>query len=61
MAILAVPETSAQECADRLIKGGIKGIMNFTPERIKTKTWVKVRNVDILGEFRVLSALMFFE
>jgi redox-sensing transcriptional repressor len=61
MAILAVPEANAQECADRLIKGGVKGIMNFTPERIKTGDGVKVRDIDIAGELRTLSALMFLD
>jgi redox-sensing transcriptional repressor len=57
--ILTVPAPAAQECADRLIKGGIKGIMNFTPEHLKTEPGVTVRDIDISGEFRVLSALMF--
>jgi redox-sensing transcriptional repressor len=61
MAILTVPEANAQECADRLINGGVKGIMNFTPERIKTSDGVKVRDIDITGEFRTLSALMFLD
>jgi redox-sensing transcriptional repressor len=59
VAVLAVPDASAQECAGRLVRGGVRGIMNFTSERIKAGAGVTVRNVDLAGEFRVLSALMF--
>jgi redox-sensing transcriptional repressor len=59
IAVLTVPDPAAQETADRLIKGGVKGIMNFTSEHIKTNADISVRNIDLTGEFRVLSALMF--
>ncbi|MDR2577374.1 MAG: redox-sensing transcriptional repressor Rex [Chitinispirillales bacterium] len=58
-AILTVPDPTAQECAERLITGGIKGIMNFTATHLKVKGGVTVRNIDLAGEFKILSALMF--
>jgi redox-sensing transcriptional repressor len=58
-AILTVPDPNAQECAERLVKGGVKGIMNFTAAHLKVGDNVTVRSVDLAGEFRVLSALMF--
>ncbi len=59
MGILAVPSVNAQECAERLVRGGVKGIINFTPAVIRMEKPVQVRNVDLTGEFRILSALMF--
>jgi redox-sensing transcriptional repressor len=57
LAALAVPAAAAQEAAGKLIEGGIKGIVNFTPFVIKPPKGVFVRNMDLVGEFRVLSAL----
>lgn len=59
MGILTVPSSAAQESAERLIRGGVKGIINFTPAVIRTEPPVVVRNVDLTSEFRVLSALMY--
>lgn len=57
MAIIAVPAANAQEVADRLIDGGIKGIVNFAPVYVRTKqNGIFVKNMDISGELRVLSA-----
>jgi len=58
LAILTVPQQFAQECANRLVQGGIKGIVNFTSVVIKTEPFVKVRNVDLTSELRILSALV---
>ncbi|MDR2728274.1 MAG: redox-sensing transcriptional repressor Rex [Chitinispirillales bacterium] len=57
LAILTVPSQNAQECANRLVQGGVKGIVNFTSAVIKTEPFVKVRNVDLTGELKILSAL----
>ena len=57
LGIIAVPATSAQETADRLIEGGISGIINFAPTALGTKKReVFIRNVSIIGELRILSA-----
>ena len=58
LAILTVPSPAAQECADRLVQGGVRGIVNFTSAVIKTEVFVKVRNVDLTGELTILSALV---
>ena len=34
--ILTTPDNVAQQVADELVKAGVKGILNFTPRRIKT-------------------------
>jgi redox-sensing transcriptional repressor len=56
--IIAVPEISAQDIADRLVQGGIKGVVNFSPCAIKTTDNVMIRNIDLLGECALLSTLM---
>ena len=50
VAILAVPEISAQEVADELIKNGIKGIINFAPVLLKVPGDIVVNNVNLSDE-----------
>lgn len=50
VAILAVPEISAQEVADELIRVGIKGIVNFAPVLLKMPPEVVVNNVNLCDE-----------
>ena len=59
LAVVTVPAYAAQDVADHLVEGGVKGIVNFAPLVIKSgKSDVFVRNIDVLGEFNILSALM---
>ena len=59
LAIIAVPASSAQDVADRLAEGGVQGIVNFSPTVIKPKReGIQIRNMDITGELRILSALV---
>jgi redox-sensing transcriptional repressor len=59
LAVLAVPSEAAQVSADRLLDGGIKGIVNFTPTIIKTERKdVFISNIDVVKEFRILSAMI---
>lgn len=50
VAILAVPEISAQEVADELIRHGIKGIVNFAPVLLKVPPDVIINNVNLCDE-----------
>jgi redox-sensing transcriptional repressor len=50
VAILAVPEISAQEVADELIRHGIKGIVNFAPVLLKVPQDVIINNVNLCDE-----------
>ena len=50
VAILAVPEISAQEVADELIRHGIKGIVNFAPMLLKVPPDIVVNNVNLGDE-----------
>jgi redox-sensing transcriptional repressor len=47
LGILAVPEQAAQQTADKLVKAGIKGILNFSPRYIEVPKKVKVATIDI--------------
>jgi len=50
VAIIAVPEISAQEVADELIQAGIKGIINFAPVLLKTPGDIIVNNINLCDE-----------
>ena len=57
LAMLAVPAHAAAESAKRLIEGGILGIVNFSIAVIKPEKGVCVRNIDLVGELRIVSVL----
>jgi redox-sensing transcriptional repressor len=47
LAIIAVPPEAAQEVADKLVKAGVKGIVNLSPCFLKVPKKVKVFTDDI--------------
>lgn len=55
IAVLAVPTEACQGVADRLIKAGIRGILNFVPKRLTVPEHVKVHYVDLSIEMETLS------
>ena len=50
VAILAVPEISAQDVANKLFDKGIKGLLNFAPVILKTPDDVVVNNINLCDE-----------
>ena len=54
IAILATPESSAQQITDQLVAAGITSILNFSPCNIKVPENVQVRNIDIAMELACL-------
>lgn len=50
VAIIAVPEISAQEVSDELVRLGIKGIINFAPVLLKVPPDVIINNVNLSDE-----------
>lgn len=58
--VLAVPAVAAVESAKRLMDGGIRGIVNFSPIIIKPTAGVCIRNIDLVGELRIVSVLSMF-
>jgi len=55
LVILAVPASEAQEVADRAVRAGIKGILNFAPVQIKVPSSVPVEDVNLVMELEALS------
>lgn len=45
--VLAVPASSAQERYDALVAAGIKGVINFSPTRIRAVPEVPLKDVDL--------------
>ena len=54
IAILTVPQATAQKTADEMIEARIKGIMNFTPIRLSAPNGVRIQNVDLATELQTL-------
>jgi redox-sensing transcriptional repressor len=57
VAILTVPAGAAQQITDRLVKSGIKGILNFTPARISVPDYIRIHHIDLAVE---LQSLVYF-
>jgi redox-sensing transcriptional repressor len=55
IAVLAVPADRAQETADRVVRAGIAGILNFAPARLRVPPHVTVQAVNMAAELEVLS------
>jgi len=53
--IITTPAAAAQEVADKLVEGGVKGILNFAPTRIVVPDHIKLRNVDLAIQLEGLS------
>ncbi|MBQ1710188.1 MAG: CoA-binding protein [Treponema sp.] len=54
-AILSVQNKDAQAMTDRLVKTGIKGIVNLTQRLVKTPASVKVENLSIINALNLLA------
>jgi redox-sensing transcriptional repressor len=47
LAIITVPAQAAQAVADALVKGGVRGILNFAPVRLRVGPRVHVEDIDM--------------
>ncbi len=57
--ILAVPAEAAREVAERLVEGGARALVNFTPVLIAPAgKGVVVRNVSLTGELDIISGYL---
>jgi redox-sensing transcriptional repressor len=56
--IITTPADSAQSIADKLVAGGIKGILNFAPIKVKVPESITLRNVSITSELDNLAYLL---
>jgi redox-sensing transcriptional repressor len=50
VAIIAVPEISAQDVCNNLMKTGIRGIVNFSPVLLKVPDNIVVNNINLTDE-----------
>ena len=57
IAVLAVPESVAQQTVEILKSAGIEGILNFTPLKVKNTSELTVNNINIEHE---LANLIYF-
>ncbi|MBP3359613.1 MAG: redox-sensing transcriptional repressor Rex [Clostridia bacterium] len=55
IAILTVPRAKTQEIADRLIRSGVRGFLNFSYTELKTDGMVAVENVHLSDALMTLS------
>ncbi|WP_052882901.1 redox-sensing transcriptional repressor Rex [Kiritimatiella glycovorans] len=55
LGILTVPAAVAQEVADAMVAGGIRGIWNFTPTRLHVPEEVILQREDLASTLAVLS------
>ena len=55
MGIVTVPQAMAQEAVDKLVKTGIKAILNFAPVRPRAPDGVKILNIDLSIELERLA------
>ncbi|MFN3691422.1 MAG: redox-sensing transcriptional repressor Rex, partial [Fervidobacterium sp.] len=53
IAVVAVPELAAQMVAQQIEEAGIKGIVNFSPVKLRTR--LPVEDVDITLSFETLA------
>lgn len=54
VAVVTVPAEFAQSVVDKLVKYGIKAILNFAPTKLKTPEDVQVHNADLTIELQSL-------
>ncbi|MFH1429572.1 MAG: redox-sensing transcriptional repressor Rex [Candidatus Margulisiibacteriota bacterium] len=47
LAVITVPGSAAEDIAEQVIKAGIKGLINFAPVRIKSRSSINVENIDM--------------
>ena len=50
IAVIAAPDSAAQEICDRLIAYGIRAILNFAPVVLKVPDEIIVHNLDLVNE-----------
>ena len=55
IAIVTVPQESAVDVLDRLVKAGIRAILNFAPVRPQVPDAVEILNIDLSIELEKLA------
>jgi len=55
LGVVATPAEGAQAVSDRLVKAGIRSILNFAPVHLSVPNGVDVRKVDLASELQILA------
>ena len=55
IALLAVPDSAAQALVDRIVKSGVRAILNFAPAPLQVPDHVTLRSVNMALELEILS------
>ena len=55
LVILAIPAHAAQDIADRAVRAGVKGLLNFAPVQIRLPKTIPVEDVNLVMELEALS------
>ena len=55
IALIAVPAEAAQQLVDRVVKAGVKAILNFAPAPLNVPAGVTLRSVNMALELEILS------
>lgn len=55
IAVLAVPSETAQTVVDRVVKAGVKAVLNFAPTQLQVPSDVTVKTVNMAMELESLS------
>ncbi len=55
IAILVTPAEAAQDIADKLVRAGVKAILNFAPVQLSVPSGVAVKSVNMALELETLS------
>jgi redox-sensing transcriptional repressor len=58
LGLLTVPSEAAQEVADALVAGGIRGILNFAPTVLRLPPHVSLVAVDLAVQLEQLAFLV---
>jgi redox-sensing transcriptional repressor len=53
--IITTPASSAADVADRLVRAGVRGILNFAPKKLFVPDHVNLRNVNLAIELESIS------
>jgi redox-sensing transcriptional repressor len=53
--VIATPPGAAQDAADRLVRAGVRSILNFAPVVLSVPSEVSIRKVDLAVELQILS------
>ena len=61
LGILTVPADAAQMVAEMMVESGIRGIWNFTPEKLVLPERIVIQRVDLASSLAVLSHRLYMQ